>query len=242
MLRAIIWRDLRWRLLASLLLVLPFALMTSWSHTVSTRRASASGMQYVDHLDVAWFQVPGPNALFVVVAVILSVSGSLVGPRNDIAYVLSLPITRSRWLFAHIAASLTSLAAIVMIVGAVLAAGAWIVDTPANVGALLLRMLGTFLAGSVLVAATYGVLTVLRHPLLTAIAVLGMLAVMPGARFRFQNPADEAVMQIPMWDPWAFVDPRMWETGLPLMSMSVAIVTAVFATTVVMVRVNRADF
>jgi hypothetical protein len=219
-LRATIWRDLRWRLLAASALVLPPAVLVAWSQVMHPHHATPGGAAY---LDAAWFRLPGGSAVFLVAAVLLAAGGSLLRPRADVAYVLALPLSRRRWLLAHVALSLATLAALVVVVHVVLTVGALRAGAPLAHGPLLARSLAVLVASSVWIGVTIGVLALVRHPVLTVALVLGVVAALPPTRFRLDLPPRAVPAMLPSWDPWAFADPRAWDAGAPVASLLAAL-------------------
>src|SRR5215204_2016205 len=126
MLRATIWRDLRWRLLAALLLVAPPAVLVAFAGVQGPRSASGVAVpvsDFLQFLDVSWFHLPGGSAVLLPAAVLLGAAGTLVRPRDDVAYLFALPLPRWRWLLAHAAAAVLALAALVLLVGIAFAVG-----------------------------------------------------------------------------------------------------------------------
>ena len=239
MLYATIWRDLRWRLLAALALVAPLAMLVAWSYTLKEEPPYVRAPTYLGFLDQVWFQLPGGSAVFLLLAVIVSAGGGLLRPRNDLAYLLTLPVTRRRWLFAHIGASLAALAALVLLVAVVLLAGAWRAGMPLPLGPLLARSFGVFVAAGVWVTVMAAVLTLVRHPALAIVAVLGVVVAMPTGRFRLELPARATTALLPAWDPWTLADPRAWSDGVPFASMLTACALGAAATLLALYRLER---
>src|SRR4051812_44669748 len=109
MLKRIIWHDLRWRLLAAATLVA----MTAGVVVLGLRLPPRA--DYLMHLDLAWFNLPGASAVLLPAAVIIASSGTLVRPARDVAYLLTLPVSRDRWVMSHIAAAVFGIALLVVV-------------------------------------------------------------------------------------------------------------------------------
>ena len=229
MIVATIWRDLRWRLLAASLLVVPPAGLVAWSYLLQARRISANGVAassgpYLEYLDAAWFLLPGPSAAFLPAAVLIGTGGALLRSRTDLAFLLGgLPVSRDRWLLTHLLVSQTALGALVLVVLAVLAACAWRAGVPLPLGAILLRSAAVFGAASAWVGVAVGVLAATRSSILAATLVMGAAVVLPASRFRLDLPvrAQQPPM-LPSWDPWTLADPRAWQSAMPTPSLLVA--------------------
>ena len=242
MLRATIWRDLRWRALAGLMLV---ALPTAMVAASYAMRASADGLvaesSYLAYLDASWFRSPGPSAVFVIAAIIVSASRSLLGPRNDLAYILALPISRNRWLLSHMAASVAVLASLIVVAHCILVLGAVYGNIAVDIGSLALRMLAIFVAALAWIGVTSGILSIVRTPVIAVLLTLTLSVAVPGRRFQFQLPAQMSPVDLPYWDPWVFVDPRMWIEGVPVASISMSAVLIAAGTMIALIRINRMD-
>lgn len=236
MLHATIWRDLRWRLLAASLLVVPPAALVAWSQVAHPHHVTPGGAAY---LDAAWFRLPGGNAVFLVAAVLLAAGGSLFRPGGDVAFLLALPVSRRRWLLTNLGMSLAALAALVLVVHLVLAAGAARAGAPFAHGPLLVRSLTALVAASPWIGATVGVLALVRHPALAVALVLGAVAALPPARFRLDLPPRAVPRMLPFWDPWAFADPRAWDLGVPVASMVAALALGTAGVLLALHRLER---
>jgi hypothetical protein len=239
MLRATIWRDLRWRLLAAALLVAPLAALISWSYVARSRAGDAVQARYVVYLDDVWFHLPGPSAVFLLLAAILGAGGGLVRPREQVAYLLALPLSRRRLLFTYLAASLIALGALILLVDLILVAGAWGAGVPLAPVALLARSLGVFAAAAVWLCVTVGVLSVVRYPVLALTLVLGAVVLLPSNRFRLDLPATASTSMLARWDAWAFADPRSWHGGVPVESLLTAMVLAAAGVLLALYRLER---
>ena len=244
MLRATIWRDLRWRLLAALLLVAPLAALIAWSYAINVRSGTdvmRAYPMYLAYLDAAWFRLPGPSSAFLLVAVIVSAGSGPLRPRDDLAYLLSLPISRRRLLLDHVLASVVAVTALVLVAHLILAVGAWSTGAPLALGALLGRSLAVTLAASAWVGVTVGVLMLVRYPVLAMTVVLGAVIILPGGRFRLEIPPRPTTEMLVAWDPWAFADPRAWQGAVPVASLLTAAVLGVGGTLLALWRLERLE-
>jgi signal transduction histidine kinase len=243
MLCATIWRNLRWRLLAALLLVTVPAILVAWSYALQSPRSAASGarLSYLEYLDAAWFLLPGASAVFLPAAVLIAAGGTLLRPRSDVAYLLAFPVSRRRWLLMNILASLAALAALVLASALILAVGAWRAEASLAMGSLLARSLVVLSAAAPWVGVTVGVLVIVRHPLPAVILVLGIVAALPPTRFRLDLPVREAPSGLPYWDPWTLADPRAWEGGPPIVSVLTALALGVAGILLAVYRVERLE-
>ena len=244
MLRTTIWRDLRWRLLAALLLVAPLAALIAWSYAVNVR-ADTGVMRgyatYLAYLDAGWFRLPGPSSAFLLVAVIAAAGRGPLRPRDDFAYLLALPISRRRLLLTQVLTSVAAVAVVVLAAHLILAVGAWSTGAPLAIGPLLGRVLAVTAAASAWVGVTAAAVMLLRHPLLAAIAVLGAVIVLPGNRFRLEIPPSPSAVRLDAWDPWAFADPRAWHGAVPIASLLAAAALAVGGTLVALWTLERLE-
>jgi hypothetical protein len=239
MLRAAIWRDLRWRLLAATFLAAPLALLVAWSYAGRARAGEVVQRNYVAYLDAAWFHLPGPSSAFLLLAVILGAGGGLIRPRAQVAYLLTLPTSRRRMLVSYLVAVLAALAACVLVIDLILAAGAWSANVPLPLAPMIVRSVLVFLAAAVWACVTIGVLTVVRHAVLALASVLGAVMLLPANRFRLEVPPTGSRARLAAWDAWAFADPRAWQGGIPVESLLVAIVLAAGGVMLALRRLER---
>jgi hypothetical protein len=239
MLRATIWRDLRWRLLAAAILVMPLAALLSWSYAARVRAREAVYTDYLAYLDDGWFQLPGPSASFLLVAVILGAGSTLVRPRDQVAYLLALPLTRRRLLFTHIGSALSALAAVILLTDVVHAAGAWSAGVSFPAAGVLLRSVGVLAAAVPWVCVTTAVVSVVRYPVLAMTLMLGAAAVLPADRFRLEIPPTPSTSTLAPWDAWAFADPRAWHGAVPIASLLVAAALTGLAVLLASYRMER---
>src|SRR4051812_11524203 len=128
MIYATIWRDLRWRLIVPALLLAASVtlLQISYDGHLHVSRdgapvAAPDVHDYMHYLDVAWFQLPGGSAVFLVIAVLIASGGRLTRSSGDLAYLFALPISRRRWVASHIGAAVVAVAALILLVDVVFA-------------------------------------------------------------------------------------------------------------------------
>jgi hypothetical protein len=240
MLFATIWRSLRWRLLAALLLVSAPAFLVAWSY-VEERKVNAAIGTYTHFLDAAWFQLPGPSAILLLVALVVSASGRLMKPSGELAYTLALPISRRRWLLAHAAAFVAAIAVVQLFIDVVFMLGARHSAQPLEMLPLLARSVAVIAAASVWVGVTIGSLGLVRHPVLAATLVLGALDLEPHGRFQLQLPVNHSMGRLSAWDPWWFADLRAWEAGVPMASIIVALALGVGGLAIGLWRLERLE-
>jgi hypothetical protein len=88
---------------------------------------------------------------------------------------------------------------------------------------------------------TLGALTLVRHPVLAATLVLGIVAVLPTTRFRLQLPVQPPPTMLARWDPWALADPRAWDGGPPFASLLAAAALGVAGTMLALWCVDRLE-
>ena len=222
MLHVAIWRDLRWRVIPAALLAVVPATLVAFSYP-----QHGAGMRYLEYIDAAWFRLPGPAAVFLLVAVLLAAGGSLLRPRRDVAFLLALPVSRRRWLLIHVGLPVAALAAVVLAVALILAGGAWHAGVPLDVAPLLARSLAVLGAASVWVCVTVTTLMFVRHPLLAATIVLGVVSTLPPTLFRLMIPPVESPDMLPSWDPWTLADPRSWAGAFPIASLLASVALSV---------------
>lgn len=240
MLLATIWRSLRWRLLAALLLVALPAFLVAWSFK-PLRSEQGHLSTYMQFIDAAWFELPGPNAILLLVALIVTASSRLMRPSAELAYTLALPISRRRWLLAHAGASVAAVAAVQVFIDVVLAIGARHSAQFIELVPLLLRSIAAIAAATAWVGVTIGALGLVRYPVLAAALVLGALELEPHGRFQLQLPVTHAVGSLSAWDPWALADPRAWQGGVPAASIVVALALGLGGLALGMWRMERLE-
>jgi len=270
MLRATIWRDLRWRLLAALLLVGPLAyaiaaVQVLQSRADRTRLAAGHGSidfsstprttsdghvdppppplapGFTPFVDAAWFDSPGPTAVFIVAAVLVGASGALLRPRDELAFLLAQGVSRRRWLALNAAASLASLGGLVLFCSVVLAIGGWRAGIPPDLGQLLARSTAVFVAASTWVVITLAVTSLVRYSLLAIALLLGGLVFLPPSHFQLQLPARVPSAMPASWDAWALADPRMWRGGVPWLSVVAALALGAASYGFALWRVERSE-
>jgi hypothetical protein len=242
MLVATIWRDLRWRLIAPLLLVALLGMLVSESYQRGAGRGAPAPLTYMQYLDVGWFRLPGPNAVFLLVAVLIGAGGRLARRDGDAAYLLALPISRRRWVLSHLVASLASVAVTILALDVVLVAGAVRAGASVDIGALLVRSLATLVAASAWIGVALAVLAFVRYAVLAVTLVLAAVVLMPtSGRFGLQIPAKVTPQILPTWDPWYLADPRAWQHGVPLASLACAALLGVAGTVVALMVTERMD-
>jgi len=265
MLLATIWRSLRWRLLAATLLAAMAVSFVAFAyksneikagHTTSQLTMPAGQLTvshdtdlgqlravfpYMRFLDAAWFELPGPSALFLLIALIVSSSGRLFRPGGELAYTFALPISRRRWLLTHAGAFVAAVAVVQLFVDVVLALGAYRASQAVSIGPLLVRSLGVIVAASAWVGVTIGALGLVRYPILAATLVLGALELQPAGHFQIEMPVKASHAMLPAWDPWTFADPRAWHGGVPVASLLVALALGLGGLAVGMWRIERME-
>jgi hypothetical protein len=219
MLAATIWRDLRWRFAAMLPLVVLIAALAAESFIRRPTQERSTGVTYSQHLDAVWFWLPGPSAIFLLVAVVLGASGVLLRPRANVAYLLSMPVSRSRWLLSNAAGSAIGVALMILITDGVFVAGAWRSGTSLPLLPLLARSLGVLLAACAWIGVTLAAVALVRSALLALTIVLGTLVLLPTSRFQLEIPPTSNSPPLGAWDPWTFADPRAWQSGIPFESL-----------------------
>ena len=244
MLRATIWRDLRWRVLPALLLAVPLSALVAWSYAMTVRQdapAMRGYASYLAYLDAGWFQLPGPSSVFLLVAVIVTAWSGPLRPRDDLAYLLTLPVSPRRLLIAHISASMAVLAAVVLLVDVVLAAGAVGAGRSLALGSLVARSIAVLLSAGAWVGITVSVLMLVRHPAIAVFVVLGVEMLLPGGRFRLEIPARPSAEMLRAWDPWTLADPRAWQGTIPIASLLTAAALATGGTLLALWLLERRE-
>lgn len=239
MIRPLIWRSLGWRLFASLLLVLPLAALVAASFVTETEPGHRRD-GYLEHLDATWFRLPGACVVFLPVAVLLAAGRAFIR-HHDHAYLLALPVSRHRWLLSQLGAAVAALGMLVGLVHLIFSLGAWWAAAPLAAGPLAARSLAVWSAAAVWAAVTLGVLALVRRPTLAALLVLVPAAVLPPISFRLQLPAVSPSERLPAWDPWAFVDPRAWQSGIPVVSLLLALTLGLAGVLIALHRASRIE-
>ena len=224
MLRSAIWRDLRWRVLAALPLVVTPATLVAFSYVVEARRnpPGPAGRGLAAYVDAAWFRAPGASAIFIVAAVLVGTLPTLLRPRADLRFLLALPVTRSRWVAAHFGMSLAALAGLVVLTDLIFVAAAVAGHVPLAPGPLLARSLALLAGASAWVGVALGVASLVRHSALAVVLLLAGIAVLPNEHFRLDLPVRASPPPPPPWDAWLLVDPIAWSTGPPAASLATA--------------------
>jgi hypothetical protein len=240
MLRTTIRRDLRWRLLAAAVLVaMPLGLVALGLLAGGGREAARD---YLGFLDGTWYHLPGGSAIFLPVTLLLAASGTLAWPARDVAYQLSLPVSRRRWVLAHVAAAAAALALLVAASGAVFAAIALRNDIPVPVAALLARTLLVFLAAAAWIGPMTVLMVLVRRPIIGVTLAFVTLAMTPVSRFMLEVPAKPTTARLPVFDPFAFADPRAWAGTIPFASVASAIAIGVGGTLVAIWLFGKIDY
>lgn len=240
MLAATIWRDLRWRILGAAIPVLVPAALVTVSYVAGPPADGGAARSYAEFLDTTWFWLPGPSSTFLAVAVIVSAAGSLLRPRRDVAFLLALPVSRTRWLLAHAGLSLAALAGLIVLADLVFAAGALKAGAPLPILPLLARSLAVFIAAAPWVAVTLGVLTLVRFPLIAVVLVLFVTGAVTPGRCKLDLPVTlPPPPMLPRWDPWALADPRAWSHGVPIESLLSAAALALAGLLLALYRLRR---
>jgi hypothetical protein len=240
MLLTTIWRSLRWRLLAALLLVAIPAFLVAWSFG-SEKNDAVRFPSYTRYIEAAWFELPGPSAVFLLVALIVSASGRLMKPGGELAYTFALPISRRRWLLTHAGAFVAAIAVVQLFICVVFALGARHSAQSLEVLPMLARSVAVIAAASVWVGVTIGALGLVRYPVLAAVLVLGALELEPHGRFQLQLPVTHSMGMLAAWDPWAFADPRTWQHGAPVTSLVSALALGLGGLALGMWRLQRLE-
>lgn len=221
MIRAILWRSLRWRLLGAALLVVPLALLVAVMYEFREQSgATISG--YLPWLDAAWFDVPGGSAIFLLAAVIVSALRSLTLPSQDVAYMLSLPVSRTRWILLHAGAAAGALGLLVAVTALIFLVGAARSPDTMPVVALLTRAALVWLASLVWIGPTLALQVVVRRAWVATLAMIGLMMWAPGSPFRLEIPPTAATGAPAKWEPWLIADAGTWGAWAPMESFAVA--------------------
>ena len=221
MLTRIIWHDLKWRLLAAA------ALVALTAGVVILGLRLSPGADYLQHLDLAWFNLPGASSVFLPAAVIIGGSSSLMRPPRDVAYVMSLPVSRLRWVMMHVAASVAALAFMVLVCAVAFIVAASNLDTHLAIVPLFARSLLVLLAAAAWVPLMIALSAVVRRAIIAIPLAFVLLSFTEGNRFQLDIPAKASVKMLPPLDPWAFADPRAWHAGVPFPSIAIVVVMLV---------------
>ena len=235
MLNRIIWHDLRWRLLAAALLVG----MTAGVIVLGLRLPPRA--DYVHHLDLAWFNLPGASAVFLPAALIVGSPGTLVRPSRDVAYVMTLPVSRERWVISHIAASLAALALLVVACDILFLVAAWRLDSVLRAGSLMVRSTLLLAAAAAWVPLMVSLTALVRRPIIAVPLAFVLLSFTEANRFRLDIPAEPHNVMLANLDPWAFADPRAWNESIPLASIATAIAMALTGMVMALLLIRRRD-
>ena len=92
-----------------------------------------------------------------------------------------------------------------------------------RVGAMLVRSLGVLVASAMWIAPGTALMMVARRPLVAIPVAFVLLSYLHGSRFNLDVPAKPSMAMLPVWDPWAFADPRAWTGGAPTASIAAAV-------------------
>ena len=220
MLKRIIWHDLRWRFLAAAILVG----MTAGVIVLGLRLPPLA--DYVHHLDLAWFNLPGASAVLLPAALIIGSPGTLVRPARDVAYVMALPVSRERWVMSHIAASVAALALLVIACDILFLLAGLALDSILRVGPLIARSFLLLAAAAAWIPLMVSLTASVRRPIVAVPLAFVLLSFTAGNRFRLDIPAEPHDAMLASLDPWAFADPRAWNGSIPFASIVTAVTMA----------------
>jgi len=235
MLKRIIWHDLRWRFLAAAILVG----MTAGVIVLGLRLPPRA--DYVHHLDLAWFNLPGASAVLLPAALIIGSPGTLVRPSRDVAYVMTLPVSRERWVISHIAASFAALALLVIACDILFVVAGWTLDSVLRVGSLTARSLLLLAAAGAWIPLMVALTALVRRPVIAVPLAFVLLSFTRGNRFRLDIPAEPHAAMLASLDPWAFADPRAWNGSIPVASIATATGMALTGILVALFLIRRRD-
>jgi hypothetical protein len=235
MLTRIIWHDLRWRLLAAA------ALVGATAGVVILGLRLPAGADYLSGLDLAWFNLPGASAVLLPAAVIVGSPGTIVRPSRDVAWLMTLPVSRVRWVMSHIAASVMALAILLIACDVIFIIGARSVNATLRIGPLLARSALVLLAAGVFTPATIALTALVRRPVIAIPAAFILLSLLETSRFRLEIPAKPYGAMLPGMDPWALADPRAWNGAVPWTSIAMALGIAGIGTVAALYLFSRRD-
>lgn len=235
MLKKIIWHDLRWRFLAAAIL----AGMTAGVIVLGLRLPARA--DYVRHLDLAWFNLPGASAVLLPAALIIGSPGTLVRPPRDVAYLMTLPLSRERWVMSHIAASVAALALLVIACDMLFIVAGWRLDSILRLGPLVLRSLLLLVAAAAWIPLMVSVTALVRRPIVAVPLAFVLLSFTRTNRFRLDIPAEPHNAMLGNMDPWAFADPRAWSGTIPVASIATATAMALTGILVALFLMRHRD-
>ena len=235
MLKRIIWHDLRWRFLAAAILVG----MTAGVVALGLRLPARA--DYVHHLDLAWFNLPGASAVFLPAALIIGSPGTLVRPSRDVAYVMTLAVSRERWLMSHIGSSVAALALLVVGCDMVFLVAGLTLDSIVRVGPLLVRSFLLLAAAAAWIPLMVSLTALVRRPIVAVPLAFLLLSFTDANRFRLDIPAEPHDAMLGSQDPWAFVDPRAWNGSMPFASIATAAAMALTGLLAALFLIRRRD-
>lgn len=196
---------------------------------------------YVHHLDLAWFNLPGASAVLLPAALILGSPGTLVRPSRDVAYVMTLPMSRERWVMSHIAASVAALALLVIGCDFLFAIAGWRLDSVLRIGPLLVRSMLVLVAAAAWIPLMISLTALVRRPIVAVPLAFVLLSFTNANRFRLDIPAVPHSVTLATLDPWAFADPRAWNGNVPFASIATAMGMAVTGMVVALFLIRRRD-
>jgi hypothetical protein len=235
MLKRIIWHDLRWRLLPAAILVG----MTAGVIVLGLRLPARA--DYVQHLDLAWFNLPGASAVLLPAALIVGSPGTLVRPSRDVAYVMTLPVSRERWVMSHIGAAVAALTLLLIACDLLFVVAGVTQDSIIRVGPLLARSLLLLAAAAAWIPLMVSLTALVRRPIVAVPLAFVLLSFTRANRFRLDIPAEPHKVMLAAMDPWAFADPRAWNGSIPFASIATAIAMAVTGMLVALFLIRRRD-
>ena len=181
---------------------------------------------YVHHLDLAWFNLPGASAVFLLAALIIGSPGTLLRPSRDVAYVMTLPVSRGRWVMSHIAASVAALTLLVVGCDVAFVVAGLTLDSIVRVGPLIVRSLLLLAAAAAWIPLMVSLTALVRRPIVAVPVAFVLLSFTRTNRFRLDIPAEPHTAMLAGLDPWAFADPRAWNGTIPVASVATAVAVA----------------